>query len=56
MRAKALTVVPPQQQLMTTVFPFSLASSRAANLNFLLHHYQQQSEPQRFSVLLFDPN
>jgi hypothetical protein len=47
--ARALAVVPPQQQLMVSVFPFSSASS-------LLHHYQQQSKPQRFSVLLLDPN
>ena len=45
MRAKALATGRPQQ-LMAPAFPFSPLPPKGINLNFLLHHHQQ-NEPQR---------
>ncbi|PAN15648.1 hypothetical protein PAHAL_3G012800 [Panicum hallii] len=48
MRAKALAAARPQQH-MAPAFPFSPSAPNGVNLNFLLHHHQQ-NEPQRFPV------
>ncbi|RLM99171.1 zinc finger CCCH domain-containing protein 23-like [Panicum miliaceum] len=48
MRAKALAAARPQQH-MAPAFPFSPSAPKGVNLNFLLHHHQQ-NEPQRFPV------
>ncbi|KAG2622770.1 hypothetical protein PVAP13_3KG002500 [Panicum virgatum] len=48
MRAKALAAARPHQH-MAPAFPFSPSPLKGVDLNFLLHH-QQQNEPQRFPV------
>ncbi|KAG2559745.1 hypothetical protein PVAP13_8KG003200 [Panicum virgatum] len=50
MRAKALAAAWPQQH-MAPAFPFSPSPLKGVDLNFLLHH-QQQNEPQRKAMLL----
>ncbi|KAG2614644.1 hypothetical protein PVAP13_3NG234628 [Panicum virgatum] len=50
MRTKALATGRPQQ-LMAPAFPFSLLPPKGINLNFLLHHHQQ-NEPQRVAMLI----